>query len=312
MDLTMPSKQSKPKLKPEPSAELHFEAIGTHWFIELPDQADFPTDLITDIQQTIHTFDSRYSRFRPDSFVTRLSKEAGNYILPEEAQPMLDLYQQLYQITNGLMTPLIGQTLSDAGYDADYSLVPKNPRPAPPWEDTFLYAFPKLTMYQPALLDFGAAGKGYLVDILSERIENHAIKNYLVNGSGDIRIRSSEPIDFGLEHPDQNGTFIATAHLSNQSLCGSSGNRRTWGTGDTKYHHIINAKTVQSPSQIRALWVIADTTLLADGLTTALFFTSAATLHKHFNFEYAIIYDDYSLEHSKNFPADFYTDTKQG
>jgi thiamine biosynthesis lipoprotein len=302
------SKPSKPKPKPNATdhAELHFQAIGTYWFIELPGQDDFKTEVITDIQQTVDTFDSRYSRFRDDSFVTRLSQETGSFILPDDAQPMFDLYADLYKITGGLVTPLIGQTLSDAGYDADYSLRPKNPAPAPKWEDVLEYSFPKLTMLQPALLDFGAAGKGYLVDLVSAVMEKHDITSYLINGSGDMCMRGDTPMDIGLEHPDQPNTYIGMAHLLNSSLCGSAGNRRAWGSGTDKYHHIMNPTTATSPHHIKAVWVTADTTILADALTTALFFVPPAALAKHYSFEYAIISQDYSLEHSLEFPADFY------
>jgi thiamine biosynthesis lipoprotein len=53
---------------------------------------------------------------------------------------------------------------------------------------------------------------------------------------------------------------------------------------------------------------VADTGLLADGLATALFFADAAMLQKHYNFEYAIVNNDFSLERSPNFPATFFTE----
>jgi thiamine biosynthesis lipoprotein len=307
----MPSKPSNLKPKPNHDAqpgttELSFEAIGTRWFIELPGTNDFPSELITEIQQTIDVFDSRYSRFRGDSFVTRMSHETGSFILPDDAQPMFDLYAEMYKITDGLMTPLIGRPLSDAGYDSDYTLEDRNPEPAPAWEDVIDYAFPMITVKEPALLDFGAAGKGYMVDLISEVIEKYDVKAYLVNGGGDMRSRStkeSEAVAIGLENPDEPNTYIGMVKLHNKSLCGSAGNRRAWG----KYNHIMNPKTAISPQHIRAIWAVADTTLLADALTTALYFVGADPLRENYSFEYAIIYADHSLEHSSKFPAEFFT-----
>ena len=40
-------------------------------------------------------------------------------------------------------------------------------------------------MKQAAMLDFGAAGKGYLVDIVGQVLENHGIKNYVIDAGGD-------------------------------------------------------------------------------------------------------------------------------
>jgi thiamine biosynthesis lipoprotein len=309
----MPSNPSNHKPKLSQSAELHFEAIGTQWYIELFETDKVPPDLITDIQQTIDIFDSRYSRFREDSFVTLISHETGSYILPDDAKPLFDLYAQLYAITGGLMTPMIGRTLSAAGYDAQYSLTAATgPAPAPAWDEAIAYSFPSLVVKNPVLLDFGAAGKGYLVDIVSELIEKHGFKSYLVNASGDMRHRHVDTlVTIGLEHPDELGTFIGTMELGDTSLCGSAGNRRAWGKttgkdGDTEYNHIMNPHTSRSPKHIKAVWAVADTTLLADALTTALYFVQPEQLRAHFAFEYAIVDSNYSLEKSAHFPAEFY------
>jgi thiamine biosynthesis lipoprotein len=111
------------------------------------------------------------------------------------------------------------------------------------------------------------------------------------------------PLPIALEHPDDPAMAIGIARISNQSICGSSGNRRAWGV----YHHIINPHSLTSPQHTRALWVIARNGLTADGLATALFFVPAEVLATNFDFEYAIINEDYSLHHSMNFPAEFYT-----
>ena len=51
-----------------------------------------------------------------------MARAAGQYHLPDDAKPMFDLYYKLYAATDGKCTPLIGQVLVDAGYDANYSL----------------------------------------------------------------------------------------------------------------------------------------------------------------------------------------------
>src|SRR3989338_5226434 len=107
--------------------QLEFEAIGTHWNIELFNlSATVQTSVLKEkVLNRINEFDAIYSRFRDDSLVTKMSKAAGTYELPKDALPLLDLYQELYTLTNGLVTPLIGNALEQAGYDAAYSLEPK-------------------------------------------------------------------------------------------------------------------------------------------------------------------------------------------
>lgn len=296
----MPSKKSKTRPKPN---IFTFEAIGTQWIIELQGR-QFPASLQKRILERIDEFDVTYSRFRPDSLVTRISQVAGMYSLPSDAKPMLDLYNSLYNLTEGKMTPLIGQTLADAGYDADYSLQPKQLTQSPAWESTIHYTATTLTVVRPALLDFGAAGKGYLVDIIAKLLHGQGISSFVINAGGDMRVENIEnPLRIGLEHPLDARQAIGVAEISRGSLCGSAGNRRRWAD----FTHIMHPKTLRSPDHILAVWVYATSTLLADGLTTALYFTSAENLQKAYTFEYAIMLADHSLQTSDNFPATFFT-----
>jgi thiamine biosynthesis lipoprotein len=299
----VPSSKSVPKQNHK-YIVLEFEAIGTQWSIELRDNSPAIEDLTKAITSRIHEFDRRYSRFRKDSLVVQMSERADTYKLPSDARLMMDLYHELYEITEGKMTPLIGQTLVDAGYDSDYSLAPKELRKPLPWDDVLSYDFPKLILKQPALLDFGAIGKGYLVDIINDILIAEGMQEFLINAGGDIlQHDKSEVAEIGLEHPGDTTQAIGIAHIQNQSLCGSAGNRRTW----RQYNHIINPETLSSPEDIRAIWVCADTTMLADALTTALFFVDPKHLLKHYAFSYAIVYKDYALQASKDFPAQFFT-----
>lgn len=284
-----------------------FEAIGTHWTIDInqplapPEQAG----LFSLIEQRIAEFDQAYSRFRPDSIVTAMSKRAGVYELPSDAKPMLDLYERLYKLTDGAVTPLIGQLISDAGYDASYSLQPKPNLATPPrWEEVLEWQAPHLTVKQPCLLDFGALGKGYLIDIVGELIEAQGIRSYCIDAGGDIRYRNPkhEPLRIGLENPRDFEQAIGVATIGNQSLCGSSGSRRKWA----QFHHIINPHTKSSPTEVIATWTVASTTLLADALATCLFLVPAKSLHAEFIFEYLILKSDFTVEKSSFMPAELF------
>jgi thiamine biosynthesis lipoprotein len=291
----------------EQVTQLQFEAIGTLWAIDIyqPISEDELLIIEVAVQRRIEIFDRHYSRFRPDSLVTQMATTAGSYELPGDAQELFDLYQELYQLTGGAMTPLIGQTLSDAGYDAEYSLKPKELRAPPGWEEIIEYEFPRLTLKQPALLDLGAAGKGHLVDIIGALLEEHGITRYCVDAGGDMRVRrqADQPLRIGLEHPEDPAQAVGLAELSTGSLCGSAGNRRRWG----RYHHILDPRSLSSPTNIAAVWVVAGSTLLADALTTALMFVSPQQLAKRYTFEYALLTDQAELAHSPQFPGEFFT-----
>ncbi len=268
-------------------------------------------EIFSIIRNRIETFESHYSRFRDESIVTKISKvKVGDstgdrtFVLPSDAEKMFNIYKYLYILTNGLFTPLIGGVLSDFGYDSKYSLQAKSEiEKAPTWDEVMEYNYPKLLIKKPALLDFGAAGKGYIIDIIGELFEENNINEYCIDAGGDIRHRNNNVIRVGLENPEDTNQVIGVCELGNESICGSAGNRRAWGT----VNHIMNPKTLESSSEIIAVWVTAKNTMLADALTTCLFFVPASILTLHYQFEYILLRKDFSIEKSANFSGEFFS-----
>lgn len=287
---------------------FQFEAIGTHWTIDILGEVspDALVKLKLAIAERIAEFDKTYSRFREDSLVSQIAKKEGVYAFPPDAAPLFALYEQVYKSTNGHVTPLIGQVLVDAGYDAKYSLVEGTLKTPPPWEDVMKFDPTNnhlVVMHPGILLDFGAAGKGYLIDIVSELIEAEGFASYLVDAGGDMRHRGDEPVRVGLEHPDRLDMVIGVLPIQNQSICGSAGNRRTWG----RFHHIIDPFKLESPRHIIAVWTLASSTMLADAMTTALMFADPETLRREYPVGFLIMYADYSFKHSFSFEPEMYT-----
>ncbi len=297
---------------------FEFEAIGTHWKIQIEDEISdsVESDIFNSVRDRIAVYDQHYSRFRSDSLVTEMSQQIGMYELPSDAKPLFDLYERLYRLTNGSVTPLIGRLLEETGYDAQYSLETKPLHVPPTWNDAIEYDFPNIEIKQSVLIDVGAAGKGYLVDLVAGVLHEKGVRSFSINAGGDIlhvhvgegqappldSTDHTEPIRVGLEHPDDTSLAIGIAEISNESICGSAGNRRTWG----KFHHILDPHTLKSPRHIKAVWVIAKTALLADALTTCLFFVEPEPLQMEFNFEYVILYADNSVKQSDKFRGELF------
>lgn len=280
-----------------------FKAIGTMWQIDFKSVDSVKAvDIFNAIRTRIEEFEQNYSRFRTDSLVSKIANNVGTHPFPSDAEPMINMYRELYEATEGKVTPLIGQALVDTGYDANYSLKPKEIiREVKNWDDVMNYKNGTLTTKEVVQLDFGALGKGYIVDIVSELLRKEGITDFTVEAGGDMHYQNttSEELRVGLEHPEHPEQAIGIAQIVHGSICGSSGNRRSWG----KYHHIINPNTLESPKEITALWVTADTTMLADGLATALFFTDREKLLKSYSFECVLVYADGSAYISPNFPG---------
>lgn len=261
--------------------------------------------LVAAIAARVEDFDRAYSRFRPDSLVIRISQGPGTWLLPNDAAPLLALYRALYERTAGAVSPLVGNRLEALGYDRDYSLQRSAENlPVPPWDEVISWDGEQLTTTRPVLLDFGAAGKGHLVDGVARLLRDAGVEEYIVDASGDILHSGSEPLKVALEHPQRPGFAIGTYPLANAALCASAPNRRAWGDG---LHHIIDATTGLPTFRVGATWAIASSALVADGVATALFFAAPEVLAGELRFEYVRMDAESRAERSRDFGGELFS-----
>ena len=285
-------------------SSITFQAIGTHWQIDLPSEVDL-LEMEKIIRGRLEIFESTYSRFRPSSWLSQTSLKPGEVMLPADAKPMMDLFQILYRLTDGAFTPLIGSVLSQAGYDANYSFTESKMEQPPSWSDALDYQFPRLRVRQPVGLDFGGVGKGYAIDLVGNLLKDRGIQKFSIDAGGDILHAdpSEKLFRVGLEDPEDATHIVGIAQIENESICGSSGNRRQWG----RFHHLIDPHKLESPTRVKASWVIANSATIADALATCLFFVEPEKLLTEFHFEYVVMHTDRSARISKKFPGELYT-----
>lgn len=252
--------------------------------------------LETLISDRVARFDRAYSRFRGDSIITAVATEGGTHRFPEDADALFDLYDILYASTEGAVTPLVGRALERLGYDRGYSLTERGPGgSAPDWSREVAREGNTLTTTTPVLIDVGAAGKGYLVDLVGELLHDHGVHEFVIDASGDLLLSSVEPRRIALEHPFDPSLAIGVAEVSRGSICASGSNRRAWGNGR---HHIVDGRTGEPTRDVIATWAIAETALVADGLATALFFAAPDKLADHFDFQWVRMFASGHADHS--------------
>lgn len=281
--------------------------MGTHWEITIWDDlsSDRSKMLFDEIVRRSTDFDQTYSRFIKTSFVWQLAEKTGVVEVPADFMEMLGWYKRLYTISGKVLNPLIGFTISDLGYDADYSLQEKETiRPTPDLDETIqVLDGEHIVIAQPVLFDFGALGKGYFVDKISSYLREQGIKRFLVNGSGDIFYQGQgQPIRAGLEDPRDTTKVIGVVELFQGSLCASASHRRAWGT----HHHTIDPRTSDSPSEIVATWIMAPTAVLADAMATCGFLTELDAIKNAHPFEYALLNQSFQLKRSPGFVVELF------
>jgi FAD:protein FMN transferase len=290
------------------------DALGTQWEIATGEPLDDALRQL--ILKRINDFERTYSRFRDDSLVAHIAAahEGGRFLFPEDSTVLFDLYDRLYKATAGAVDPLVGRRLELLGYDRTYSLTPApaavreaEALPRPKWSSDVIRDGTTVITHVPVVIDVGAAGKGYLVDLVSELLRTAGVTDYVIDGSGDLRHSGQSPIRVGLEHPFDPALVIGVSNLRDAALCASAVNRRAWVDG---LHHVLDARTRDPVHHIVATWVVAEDAATADGLATALFVTAPETLAETFSFAYVRMFADGRAEVSENFDGRVFFDER--
>ncbi|MFW5720387.1 MAG: FAD:protein FMN transferase [Candidatus Dojkabacteria bacterium] len=274
-----------------------FEATGTWWTIDVWNvQEERLREIEQGIARKVQSFENTFSRFKPDSLVSRLKGQVGEFEVGEDFIDLLKLYMCFFDITAGKFTPLIGSQLEEAGYDQNYSFAGRVRHNVPDLiAVTDIVDNKTVRVYCPVSFDFGAVGKGFLIDLLSGCLVSCSLGGFCVEAGGDMffyrnndKSENSAPpyLKVGLEHPACHDRVIGSVFLApNTAICGSSGNRRMWG----KYHHILNPHKLRSSRLILASWVVSSYAALADAAATALFLAEPEILRGMEGVEYCVV-----------------------
>jgi thiamine biosynthesis lipoprotein len=198
-------------------------------------------------------------------------------------------YDRLHELTDGALDPLIGRDLELLGNDPSYSLTPatravrqREHQRRARWHDVQRDGT-TITTNRPVLLDVGAAGKGRMVDLVAQTLNDADVHRFVVDAGGDLRHKGDRHLRVGLEHPLDRERVVGVVDLHGNALCATAVNRRAWGDG---LHHILDARTGTPSRDVLPTWVMADNATLADGPATALFLTEPSRLKEAHRFEY--------------------------
>lgn len=283
------------------ASKFRFEAIGTYF--EIATAKPLSDTLREKIAAVVSDFDKEFSRFREDSTITRAAAQSGTYTFSQGSETLFEFYEALYKQTHRKVTPMVGASLAALGYDAGYSLQFKSNVIAPRYDEVVERSGSTLKVLKPALLDFGAAGKGYLVDGIAKLLESEGVPQYIIDASGDMIHKGEVSEMIGLEDPLNEGTVIGEVSLQNKALCASATNRRAWGNN---LHHVVDPDSGAPTQSVLATWAIADSTMIADGLATALFFVEPNLLKESYTYEYMRVHADGSADFSEGFAETLY------
>jgi len=208
------------------------------------------------VRELFDTRDRRFSRFLPNSELSRVNATpSGVTLVSEELASMLDLALGAARATGGLVTPAVGGALLAAGYDRDFASLPLDgdavePVGVPSLESLSLRGR-MLLRAAPVVLDLNGVVKGKTVD------DALALAGRgWISAGGDIA--TVVPLAVGLP----GGGAIT---LDGGGLATSSLTVRSWLRGGVRRHHLIDPATGEpARTPWRDVSVAAQTCVAAD------------------------------------------------
>ena len=120
--------------------------------------------------------------------------------------------------------------------------------------------------------------KGFIVDAMAAALEQHRVRNYLVDGGGDLRTRGRSadgPWTVAVRDPDRLESFLDVLRPGDGAVA-TSGSYERYNHTDGRYHHLVDGGSAVSPGHARSVSVMAPTAMDADALATAVFILGPA------------------------------------
>lgn len=232
-------------------------ALGSQAILTIVVPDDFSSDeTFTNLWKQVESFEQRFSRFLPDSELTKFNHAAGRTVpLSREFLALLRTAKALAEDTNGLYNPLILPALNKAGYKGSW------PNPAAfdeklDYADRHLAPVAQIEIAETTgripvhtAVDFGGIGKGYLLDRLADWLEGQQVTNYWLSLGGDIVCNgydvTGDAWHVGVQHATHESELVG--ELSNEGkrlAIATSGTTKRRGEQQGKpWHHLIDPRT---------------------------------------------------------------------
>lgn len=260
-----------------PTANLGFRAMSTDVTVTVVGGAP---DLVDWAQQRIADLEHRWSRFRPDSELSRINLAGGVPVeVSADTVTAVRAACAAWVFTEGAFDPTVHDSLLRLGYDDTFELVTaREPSPAhvvelpAPGCAGIVYDDRTGVVLVPegVHLDLGGIAKGLAADLVATGLIERGASGALVDIGGDLRVTGTAPVGgawtIEIEDPRSEQPF-ATVQVHDGGVASSSTLRRRWRSGQRSRHHLIEPTSgTCTASGVVGVSVVAGTAAWADAL----------------------------------------------
>ena len=228
----------------------------------------------------LDALEAKISHYQSDSEISKLNRRSGDSRWVEISQETLQLLQisrTFWQTTEGAFDITVGPLVRLWGF---FDNVPAWPDESE--RNTYLErvgmqyleidpAVGRARLTRSAMgLDFGAIGKGYAVDLVTEILREGGIQDALISFGGSTHYGLGRP-------PGQDGWWIfldesdpdARQILRDGALSTSSNDTRHWVRNGRTYGHVLDPRSGLPTPFLGSVSVLAPSATASDALATA-------------------------------------------
>jgi len=255
-----------------------FEAMGSRCELRLsaPNAAAAAALAVRAIAE-VRRIETKYSRYRPDSIVSRINAAAGRtpVACDSETMALIDYAAALFAASGGLFDITSG--VLRLAWDFGKPRVPDADTLGPllalvGWRHVHCER-QQVYLLQPGMeIDFGGFGKEYAADRAAAVLIEAGVRHGYVNLGGDMRFigprLDGRPWSIGIQDPRDPGATIASIPISSGALTTSGDYERFFELDGVRYCHILDPRTGMPVRYWRSVSVMAPMAVAAGSCST--------------------------------------------
>lgn len=258
-----------------------FSGLGTVLNIVYIGDAD--TNLENEIKADTAAVEDDFSYYRPDSWISKLNKNAAKEPVAVPAhvcrliRESLELGEQsggyfdiTYKSQGALWEDNKGTVPTDSELEGKKQFVGSDKVEADCKKNLVKFK------YDGVKIDLGGVAKGYAIDRAGAILKKHKISDFIVNYGGDMLVcgkKNGKNWTIGIKNPENPQQMLKKIEFGSENECigiATSGDYERFFTIDGKnYSHIMNPKTGKPVKNVHSVTVTGRNATITDLAATA-------------------------------------------
>ncbi len=264
-----------------------FEVMGTTAKVELWHKDEkLAQQLMKNVELEMRRIDQLMSPYIESSELSLINKNAADHPLriSEETFSVIQRSIEFSRLTKGAFDI----TFASVGYKYDYR-EKVSPSVQEINETKHLINYRSINLDEKmhtiyfstpgTRIDLGGIAKGYAVDLCIEKLKISGVEHAFVQAGGDSRVlgdKQGRLWNIGIRHPRQEHGVVTQIPLENAAISTSGDYERFYIENGERIHHILDPKSGKSVKGVVSVSIIADTSIVADALSTSVFVLGSA------------------------------------